>query len=452
MEEHEAGCGLNGTVIIDEDRNQINATQTVVCPGDAPMNQSQNDAALTSELNGSSSCLNVCLSCDESLPFTAFYNRDSAGQSLWRVDREEEEENSPGRVTAGRLSRRRMPALLAALTDSLDGMVDAEVGGLSVFPALEEEEPGSDQDSLPLNQDFSQTLDSEDPSLLKKLLLTPPNVPAGIDTNKDGVQSHRYSNRSQRLVKPLVKVDLPLEQRKPRAEDEEEEEEEEESESEEEEEGDSSSSEVEPNAARPQSEPAKPQFSSEKELQSVVDLITYMHTYCLPSASSRAAGIAETETRRGAERGLLTPPRSKRTLTLGWFLWRRQGPACQRRRTLAGLFLLTLTAPKEDSFARRREPEQRRSSVQAKSSSSANATPKADNSSPDRSSSSTDISLDAVAGGQRVVFGTQVQALGLFPESFRQKASPDEAVVVEKREDKSEEKLAPKLTKLRRLW
>ncbi|XP_061580733.1 peroxisome proliferator-activated receptor gamma coactivator 1-beta [Cololabis saira] len=219
-------------------------------------------------------------------------------------------------------------ALLAALTDSLDGMVDAEVGGLSVFPALEEE-PGhhdDDDDSLPLSShDFRQSpgAEAEDPSLLKKLLLTPPNVPTGIDVHKDGVHSHRYGNRSLRLrpVRPLAKSDLPPE-RKPRAvrpagrlctelhrhlttaqdmedaptpdteEDEEEEEEDEDSESEEdeeeegeEEEEESSSSEVEgaartAGAAPP--EPPKPQFSSEKELHSVVELITYMHTYCLP--------------------------------------------------------------------------------------------------------------------------------------------------------------------------
>ncbi|XP_008419081.1 peroxisome proliferator-activated receptor gamma coactivator 1-beta [Poecilia reticulata] len=218
-------------------------------------------------------------------------------------------------------------ALLAALTDSLDGMVDAEVGGLSVFPTLEEEPSQEEEDerSLPLSaEDFSQPLgaETEDLSLLKKLLLTPPNVPTGIDVNKDGVQSHRYSNRSLRLrpVRPLTKSDLPSE-RKPRAvrptsrlctelhrhlttaqdtedapvhdtdegEDEEEDEdseseEDEEEEGEEEEEEESSSSEVEGAvaAAAGHAEPAAPQFSSEKELQSVVELITYMHTYCLP--------------------------------------------------------------------------------------------------------------------------------------------------------------------------
>ncbi|XP_054886411.1 peroxisome proliferator-activated receptor gamma coactivator 1-beta-like [Poeciliopsis prolifica] len=217
-------------------------------------------------------------------------------------------------------------ALLAALTDSLDGMVDAEVGGLSVFPTLEEEPSQEEEEerSLPLSaEDFSQSLgaETEDLSLLKKLLLTPPNVPSGIDVHKDGVQSHRYSNRSLRLrpVRPLTKSDLPLE-RKPRAvrptsrlctelhrhlttaqdtedapvhdtDEGEEEEEDEDSESEEdeeeegeEEEEESSSSEVEGAvaAAAGPAEPTAPQFSSEKELQSVVELITYMHTYCLP--------------------------------------------------------------------------------------------------------------------------------------------------------------------------
>ncbi|XP_041845466.1 peroxisome proliferator-activated receptor gamma coactivator 1-alpha [Melanotaenia boesemani] len=212
-------------------------------------------------------------------------------------------------------------ALLAALTDSLDGMVDAEVGGLSVFPALGEE-PSQEQeneDNLPLSaEDFSQTLgaETEDPSLLKKLLLTPPNVPTSIDVQKDGIHGHRHGNRSLRLrpVRSVAKSDLPQE-RKPRAVrptgrlctelhrhlttaqdtedtpapdtegDEEEEEEDEDSESEEdEEEEESSSSEVEGAAvvAAVLAEPAKPQFSSEKELHSVVELITYMHTYCLP--------------------------------------------------------------------------------------------------------------------------------------------------------------------------
>ncbi|XP_024116127.1 peroxisome proliferator-activated receptor gamma coactivator 1-alpha isoform X2 [Oryzias melastigma] len=224
-------------------------------------------------------------------------------------------------------------ALLAALTDSLDGMVDAEVGGLSVFPALEEEpsQEEEDEDSLPLSaEDISQSLgaETEDPSLLKKLLLTPPNAPTGIDVHKDGAHSHRYGNRSLRLrpVRPLTKSDLPQD-RKPRAvrpagrlcielhrhlttaqdtedsqaaDTEEDEEEDEDSESEEEEEEESSSSEVEATAAAAPAEPAKPQFSSEKELHSVVELITYMHTYCLPVRKQQ-----------GWERKDLARPRAK---------------------------------------------------------------------------------------------------------------------------------------------
>ncbi|XP_054453162.1 peroxisome proliferator-activated receptor gamma coactivator 1-beta [Anoplopoma fimbria] len=215
-------------------------------------------------------------------------------------------------------------ALLAALTDSLDGMVDAEVGGLSVFPALGGEpcQEDEEEDNLPLSaEDFSQSMGSEtdDPSLLMKLLLTPPNVPAAVDAHKDRVHGHRYSNRSLHLrqTRPLVKSDL-RQERKPRAvrpagrlctelhrhlttarqtgdtpapdteEDEEEEDDEdsdseEDEEDEEEEEEESSSSEVEGVAVVAPAEPPKPQFSSEKELHSVVELITYMHTYCLPT-------------------------------------------------------------------------------------------------------------------------------------------------------------------------
>lgn len=66
-------------------------------------------------------------------------------------------------------------ALLAALTDSLDGMVDAEVGGLSVFPALGEEpdQEEEEEDNLPLaTEDYSQSLgaETEDPSLVRSPL------------------------------------------------------------------------------------------------------------------------------------------------------------------------------------------------------------------------------------------------------------------------------------------
>ncbi|XP_057707093.1 peroxisome proliferator-activated receptor gamma coactivator 1-beta [Corythoichthys intestinalis] len=210
-------------------------------------------------------------------------------------------------------------ALLAALTDSLDGMVDSEVSGLSVFPALGEDEPDQDEKDQDHVRQLSvsgnhlkRSQDTEDPSLLKILLLTPPNVPAG----KDGTHRHHYNNRGlhPRTIRPPVKMD-PSQMRKPRAvrpvgrlctelhrhlttarrdheeppsaeTDEDEEEDDEESESEddddEEEDEESSGSEVEAKQGKAPAEPAQPQFTSEKELRSVVELITYMHTYCMP--------------------------------------------------------------------------------------------------------------------------------------------------------------------------
>lgn len=79
-------------------------------------------------------------------------------------------------VTASLQIEEESAALLAALTDSLDGIVDAEVGGLSVFPALEEEldQKEEEEDGLPLSQeDFSPSLgaDTEDPSLVRHVFL-----------------------------------------------------------------------------------------------------------------------------------------------------------------------------------------------------------------------------------------------------------------------------------------
>ncbi|KTG34847.1 hypothetical protein cypCar_00010188 [Cyprinus carpio] len=114
-------------------------------------------------------------------------------------------------------------ALLAALTDSLDGIVEDGVGGLSVFPSLgddpeegEEEEDDLLLDSEPLPGSLSP--ETEDPSLLKKLLLSPPNVPAGLDSHKDG-SVYRHSSRSQHVkpVKPVLKKDKSsTQERKPR--------------------------------------------------------------------------------------------------------------------------------------------------------------------------------------------------------------------------------------------
>ncbi|XP_053735465.1 peroxisome proliferator-activated receptor gamma coactivator 1-beta isoform X1 [Synchiropus splendidus] len=263
-------------------------------------------------------------------------------------------------------------ALLAALT--LDGMVDGEVGGLSVFPALEEEPKDEEEAGLALSpEDLSHSLGAhtEDLSLLRQLLLTPPNVPTGSDGHKDGFRTHRYNNRGSHLrpVRPLVKSDPPLE-RKPRAvrpagrlctelhrhlttardsedtrtpetEEDEEEEEDEDSESEEdeEEEEESSSSEVE--AAAAPVEPPKPQFSSEKELHSVVELITYMHTYCLPMRKQQGWERKDREIQRHRARPETSRPTSSNTrvVLVG-------GPS-----TSSG----TTSAPRRLPFARRRE-------------------------------------------------------------------------------------------------
>ncbi|XP_051506620.1 peroxisome proliferator-activated receptor gamma coactivator 1-beta-like isoform X2 [Myxocyprinus asiaticus] len=143
---------------------------------------------------------------------------------------------------------------------------------------------------------------------LKKLLLSPPNVPVGLEMHKDG-SVHRHSSRNQHIkpMRPVLKKNkISTQERKsrpvrpaghlctelhrhlttaqeaedtPSADTEEEEEDEEDCDSEEEEEESSSSEECESTVCV---EPPKPQFSSEKELHSVVELIKYMHTYCLP--------------------------------------------------------------------------------------------------------------------------------------------------------------------------
>lgn len=411
-------------------------------------------------------------------------------------------------------------ALLAALTDSLDGMVDAEVGGLSVFPALEEE-PDSDQDSLPLNQNFSQALgpDSEDPSLLKTLLLAPPNVPSGIDTSKDGVHSYRYSKRSQRLVKPLVKTDLPLD-RKPRAvrpsgrlctelhrhlttsghrgnedapaaDSEDDEEEEEDSESEEEEDEDSSSSDAE--APRPHNEPPKPQFSSEKELQSVVDLITYMHTYCLPSRKQQQGGGWDRRDRdahksrpRPATSGanqsnshtrvvlVATPGTSERangtssssSSSASSGAHPRRIPFTRRREFKANSLLRELlqqTSSYDVSkpyrlhnnppYAHASSPNRGAkvapfvTPIAATTTTMTTTGSKADRSSPDRSSCSADVSQDAVVVEDSGSFSVRrSRRLASFPSRFAKRHRPARPAVVEVRKEREEGKLAAKLT------
>ncbi|KAJ3587265.1 hypothetical protein NHX12_010863 [Muraenolepis orangiensis] len=196
-------------------------------------------------------------------------------------------------------------ALLAALTDSLDSMVDAEVGGLSVFPALGEgpsRQEEEDDDNLSLSTgDFGQSAgtDTEDPSLLKKLLLSPPNVPTGVDTHRDGGHGHRHSNRGllPRTMRTQVKVSgaclkhqvgysRPERSQPPYPS------------------WYSPAGQLSGNSCLRQGSllsvscwsvkafdpQAEALLSSEKELHSVVELIRYMHTYCLPARKQHAWG------------------------------------------------------------------------------------------------------------------------------------------------------------------
>lgn len=393
-------------------------------------------------------------------------------------------------------------ALLAALSDSLDGMVDAEVGGLSAFPALEEE-PDQEQASLPLStEDFSQSLGAEieDPSLLKKLLLTPPNVPTGVDAHKDGVHSHRYGNRSLRAAKPLVKTDLPHE-RKPRAvrpagrlctelhrhlttaredtpgpeSEEDEEEEEEDSESEEDE--DSSSSEVEAGVVTASAEPVKPQFSSEKELQSVVDLITYMHTYCLPSRKQQGWDRKDRDVQKARARPQTTATTNSHSRvvlvatpgTSGGHTGTNNSGAPKRipfarRREVKANSLLRELLQQSSSFDvskpyRLHSPPYAHSSspnrgtttpsVQAKSTLTS-TTPKADGSSLNRSNpaSSTDYLQEAIVEDSGSFSVRRSRRLASFPSRFGKRHRPTRDTVVEKRdkEDKVEVKVAVKLS------
>uniref|UniRef100_A0A4W5NW31 Peroxisome proliferator-activated receptor gamma, coactivator 1 beta n=1 Tax=Hucho hucho TaxID=62062 RepID=A0A4W5NW31_9TELE len=157
-------------------------------------------------------------------------------------------------------------ALLAALTDSLDGMVEDEEGGLSVFPSLGE---GSEED-LPFPSG-SLSPETEDPSLRDSTHERKPRAvrPAG----------HLCTELHRHLTTTQEAEDTPSADTEEDGEEEDDEEEEDSESEEEEEEEETSSSEGESSTPH---EPSKPQFSSEKELHSVVELIKYMHTYCLP--------------------------------------------------------------------------------------------------------------------------------------------------------------------------
>lgn len=123
--------------------------------------------------------------------------------------------------------------------------------------------------------------------------------------------------RKPRAVRPAGRLCTELHRHLTTAPDTEEDEEEEDEDSEseedeEEEEEESSSSEVEGAAvvsAAP-AEPTKPQFSSEKELHSVVELITYMHTYCLPTRKQQGWERKDRDLQRPRARPEVSRPAS----------------------------------------------------------------------------------------------------------------------------------------------
>ncbi|KAJ8282144.1 hypothetical protein COCON_G00046630 [Conger conger] len=249
-------------------------------------------------------------------------------------------------------------ALLAALTDSLDGMVEDEVGGLSVFPSL-----GDGPDEYEDEEEDDDEEEEED------------HLPLG----KAG--THRHSNRSQYLkpLRPLVKCDR-TQERKPRAfrpagrlctelhrhlttaaeaedtpsndtEDESDSSEEEE-EDDEEEEGDESGSEDESSEPAEVTVPGEPQFSSEKELRSVVELITYMHTYCLPIRKQTASERRDRECQGLARRAppARPAPVCHRPAPQTNAAPPRPRPAFVRRREVKGRSLLRELLETVDSF------------------------------------------------------------------------------------------------------
>ncbi|KAG8578607.1 hypothetical protein GDO81_010558 [Engystomops pustulosus] len=194
-------------------------------------------------------------------------------------------------------------ALLAALTQTLDDIQEDDInlsafissGDGDLYPAL----ALSPKPSRPA--EFPKSLETEDElSILKKLLLTPAQTPTGSDAHNESSSRHQGTSKV-RLQRQCLKVESPTERPssipqaqgrscselhrhlvsatrvpKPSATDESNNEEIDPNEEEHSEEETGSSSSV--NALQGQD----PQFTSETERQAVLDLIRYMHTYCLP--------------------------------------------------------------------------------------------------------------------------------------------------------------------------
>ncbi|OCT88632.1 peroxisome proliferator-activated receptor gamma coactivator 1-beta [Xenopus laevis] len=200
-------------------------------------------------------------------------------------------------------------ALLAALTQTLDDIHDDDIS-LSAFVSSGDENvcPLPVLSPKPSLAELPMSPESEDElSILKKLLLSPAQTPIAANTQKDG-NSRRQGTSKFRLQRTYSKVESPTDRPSgfPQAQNRSCTElhkhlvstpcvpqatsfsrdnsqdctKEEDSDSNEEEEH--SEDEALDTLLTPPPEEQKPQFTCEKEKRAVVDLIRYMHTYCLP--------------------------------------------------------------------------------------------------------------------------------------------------------------------------
>ncbi|XP_073507443.1 peroxisome proliferator-activated receptor gamma coactivator 1-beta isoform X2 [Phyllobates terribilis] len=255
-------------------------------PGEEPLSLDFPEIDL-SQLDASdfdtNSCFNELQWCnDQSENESSQYSTDDS--ELFQIDGENE-------------------ALLAALTQTLDdfqeddinfsAFISSEDGDIYPAPAL------SPKPSCPA--EFPKGLETEDElSILRKLLLSPAQTPTGSDAHNESSSRHQGTSKV-RLQRQCLKVESPTERPtcipqaqgrscselhrhlvstmcvpQPAAKDE--------SNKGENDLNDEEPSEDESGSSSPlyALQEQDPQFTCEKEKQAVVDLIRYMHTYCLP--------------------------------------------------------------------------------------------------------------------------------------------------------------------------
>ncbi|KAG8439304.1 hypothetical protein GDO86_005502 [Hymenochirus boettgeri] len=197
-------------------------------------------------------------------------------------------------------------ALLAALTQTLDDIQDDDIG-LCAFVSSEDENvcPSTGLLPKPSLAELPMSPESEDElSILKKLLLSPAQTPITTDSQKDGstrrqgpykFRPHRAYSKAESSTErqpafPQAQnksctelhrhlVSSPCGADAPSKDGSQDSTKEEDSDSYEEEHSEDDSTDA---LLMPSPEEHKPQFTCEKEKRAVVDLIRYMHTYCLP--------------------------------------------------------------------------------------------------------------------------------------------------------------------------